>query len=404
MAKDGRSLNPFQPNQPVSPGLFVGREQCVQRILNEKSPTSKQVDIFYISGRSKIGKTSFANYCRVLLEKDPTVLGFHTFLASSNPKTTKEIIYTTVNNIIHAKAFTSNWSKKIIDFFHNYVIEVSLSVIKVKKSALKQDIPTTGSEFLVFLREFGKKMYPKKKNWCLLLTFDELDGITTKPFFSTFLKELTEANAVVDNNNKISLIILLCGVRQGLSSIEKNNKSLGQTIRLLKIQPLERDEVKTFFVRAFRKVGLEITPRAIELLVDFSEGLPQWMHLIGEAILRKCGGTRIDTKEASRGLLSAAIEMGRGYDQQKVNDLMARKEYSFITEKLSKSALNFVFTRQELLQDVTKEQRKVVDRFLQSLKKLKLIENGLKRGEWRFVDRLGSLYLNILARADCTTR
>lgn len=396
MPEDGRSLNPFQPSQPVNPSLFVGRKDSIEKILKANQHTTTRTRLFYIQGKRGIGKTSLAHYCRIFLEKEKSVLGFHIFLGSS-PRSTIEFTCTIVDQIVQGKAATPSLSERIVDFFDKYIDEVDLGMIKLKMNLLAQDIPKTGSQFLAFLRSFGGKMFKGRKRWSFLLIFDELDNVATQPFFSTFLKELNDANGVADH--PVPLLILLVGVPQSYQDIEKNNSRLAQMIVPLEIEPLADDEVSFFFQRAFRKVGVEVTPDAMSLLVEFLQGLPRWMHLIGDAILQECkADKRVSEYEAARGLLTAAAYTGKRYDYQSINALVQKEEYAFIMEKLCTMMGDSFFTRNRLVEDIPMENTVVVDRILQRLKRLGVIEKGAERGCWVFTDRLASLYIYTLYR------
>lgn len=63
--------NPFRPNYPTSPGMFVGRVEEIERIerhllqTKDASPTN-----FLLTGERGIGKTSLLNYVKWTAQGD----------------------------------------------------------------------------------------------------------------------------------------------------------------------------------------------------------------------------------------------------------------------------------------------------------------------------------------------
>jgi Cdc6-like AAA superfamily ATPase len=62
-------INPFRPNSPVNPGMFVGRVAELERLETSLLQTrADQPGHFMITGERGIGKTSLLIYLRYLAE------------------------------------------------------------------------------------------------------------------------------------------------------------------------------------------------------------------------------------------------------------------------------------------------------------------------------------------------
>ena len=71
-----KRINPFRPNSPVNPGMFVGRVDELNRLEGSMLQTlADQPEHFMITGERGIGKTSLLMYLRFVAEGNYSILG-----------------------------------------------------------------------------------------------------------------------------------------------------------------------------------------------------------------------------------------------------------------------------------------------------------------------------------------
>jgi hypothetical protein len=168
-------------------------------------------------------------------------------------------------------------------------------------------------------------------------------------------------------------------------------------MKIIPLEVLTSKEVKSFFQKAFRSAGQDVEEDALETFVEFSNGMPQLMHLVGEATFCVAPRDRaISQEDACRGVAIAAEDYGRKFVNQRVQGLLDYDDYAALFEHLCDPKTLLIFTRKDLIAKVGKAQAYHVDSLLKRLTALKVIEKGDEPGEWKFIDPMVSVYLHML--------
>ena len=390
---DQRFYTPFQPRKPVDPSLFVGRKAQIERIDELLLGGENEVRAIYIEGDPGIGKTSLSRYCRRKFELEwrvldkPSVEVYPIRLSSlEEPISLKDLISYTIQEVIDERTSRSGLRGRFKQLVQHYVEEINIRGVKLKPKCLPRD----EKGFLSFIRSLIEPGQDEDKR--IVLIFDEIDAVAQQPFFGDFFKSLIDSNSVA--SRRVSLLIMVCGTHRRFKVIAENNRRNASVIDLIPIDPLNDSEVKEFFGRAFTKIGFYLTDDASDILVPFSHGLPHLMHLVGENTRILCrAGRKITKREACRGVVAASEEIGRKFFDYKIAALTENKGFSVLLNELKNNPLEWEFTRGELLNRVGLGHKKTVDRFLQRLKQLEIIESHHIKGRWAFADRLTALYV-----------
>lgn len=398
MSDDGRPLCPFNPYHPVEPSLFVGRQSCIDRISHRAEQTIQGGTwTVYLSGNLGIGKSSLARYSKLLFEQNG-YLGFHVFLGgTSGPRSEEGFVHRTIDYVVQDKAKIPKLVERIRSLLGEYIEEVTVGGIKLRLKNLTDDLSTVGSgasRFLDFLESFCSEVFDEENHRGIILILDELDGVAPEPFFANFIKELVDYNAV--SEKPVPLLLLLCGTPERFQDIRRNSQRIVQQMDLLSIEPLEDSEVAEFFQKAFRKGGQEVKPDGLNILVSFSHGMPSLMHLVGQETYFASPPDRpIGFAAAANGVAHAAKVLGRQVIDPRVYALMKNPQNSHIMQKLTDKPRELTFRKRDLQSGLEKGEARRVDYFLQRLRALDVIERGEQRGEWKFTDRLISLYIQM---------
>lgn len=396
---DGQGYCPFDPRGPIDGNLFVGREEQIKAVrLLTKQAARRHTRVAYISGQPGIGKTSLAWRCKRLLEFEGEIHGFRVFLGrSTGPGNLRAFLELATRRILQEKIGQRVLGDKIKRVFDKYVEEVSVGGIRFRNPDHAPDMPRDTEQFLAFLRRFKAEIIQKRaQGKPIVVIFDELDGVVVRPYFADFLRGMIENNT--GTGAAMPLVIVLCGSMHMFSKIRDRSSRVATMVKLIEIEPLENADVRAFFKRAFGKIGLDVTPEAMQQLVSFSHGLPQLMHLIGENTFYQAEkGKSIERPIACRGILSAADELGK-YQHPKVRAMFSNNSLRNVLQALGKKPVEWAFTRRELIDRVGKENEALADRFVKHLKQLGVIVKDDQPGKWRFLDRLVGLYIQKEAR------
>jgi hypothetical protein len=130
-------------------------------------------------------------------------------------------------------------------------------------------------------------------------------------------------------------------------------------------------------------------------MVLFSQGLPVIAHEIGDATVSITSKGKIGLFEATHGINKAARVIGGKYLEPKILGTIRSNEYRRIFRKIVyKVDFNQDFTKSELANFLSSEERKSLSNFLNKMKKLGVIKNvpGAERGIYRFVNLIHWIY------------
>jgi hypothetical protein len=131
-------------------------------------------------------------------------------------------------------------------------------------------------------------------------------------------------------------------------------------------------------------------------MIYYSCGMPLIMQQIGESVLWNIEEEAIiNEKIAIKGILDASIELGNKQIKAKLNKIRS-EHYEDILIKLGKHGL-MEFQKSEVSAILNDSEKKVLNRFLQRVKELNIIESiGRENsGKYAFVNRLYFAYFLI---------
>jgi Cdc6-like AAA superfamily ATPase len=396
MSRESKGESPFYPGQPVPVDLFVGRKEEISRLERAISQTAGgKPQAVFISGDYGIGKSSLARYVREMADQEYGLLGFHVLLGKAS--STDDIAIHTVQSVFESyiKQKTSI-SETFKNMFAKYVGEQSLFGVTLRFDELKKDAPDISNGFLPFLKKIHKEAGNDYKG--LMLIFDEINGIASKPFFARFIKDLVDSNAL--STDPLPLLIVLCGTEDKYRDIVTQHKPVERIFEIAQLNPMTKDEMSEFYETAFDKVEMDIDEDAMDFLLKYSSGLPKLMHLIGDAAFWIADEDTITEPIALQAIFTAADDVGRKFVDQQVYKALQSKDYRSILKKLAKLHFSREFNKNEIAKGLNETEKKKLNNFLQKMKKLNVLVSGDDRGIYQFRDALTSLYIYMKERKD----
>ena len=398
---EGKGSSPFYPDQPVPFELFSGRRNEIEHILRRgvgQVELGKPVTVF-LEGDYGIGKTSLAKFTQYVAEREHGLLGIYATLAGV--KTLDDVGVSILQATISAGAFDIRLQETIRNALSAYISEINVfGLLKLNTAALKKDAPNVTGGLLPFLKATLSHVKDKGIKG-LFLVLDEINGVASNEDFAHFLKATVDRNAARSTDEPaIPLLIMVCGVAERRKQLIKCHEPVARIFDVVNISRLSNEDVREFFVKSFDQARMTVKDKALDMLTDYSAGLPKVMHLLGEEAYWQDSDRIIDEIDAAEAVILAAEEFGKKYVDQQLFASLRSKDYLSILNKIAKKDLEISFTRGEILQQLTETEKGKLDNLLQRMKTLKVIKSGPIQGEFIFYSTMARVYLWLLASRD----
>ena len=386
-----KGKSPFYPGQPVPGELFVGRLQQIDHIMvrGVKQVEAGKPVAMYVQGEYGIGKSSIAGFVQWLAEREH---GLHSIYAPLGAAETLDDVGAAVlEATLRSGAFNSNRSERVRAWLAKYIGEQSLFGVTIHAAALKKDAPNVASGMLPFLREVVERLKDTGIQG-VFLVLDEINGITTNPKFSHFIKGIVDTNAM--SQAPLRLLLMLCGVEERRREMIRHHQPIDRIFDVIEIETMSPEEMSEFFHKAFESVQIRVEPEGMNSLIEYSAGFPKIMHLVGDAALWLDQDGVITKEDALRAVLMAADEVGKKYVDQQVYKALRSTDYHSILAKIAKMGPDsMTFKKADVANGLTESEKKKFNNFLQKMKVLKVLRSGDIQGEYIFNVRMVRLYI-----------
>ena len=382
--------SPFRPGQPVPLEFFIGRIEEIKRLhsMVKTSIHQQRLTVGFISGERGIGKSSLANFVRRLADGECNTAGCHVLLGSVQEL--NEMVRKIFEQLLK-ESMDKPWHQPVTEFFENRVRKVGLFGFSVELNLEDSDLSILTQNFVPSLRNLLDKLKGQKDG--LLLILDDINGLAASAEFANWLKSTVDEISISEQH--IPLCILVVGLEERRQELIDKQPSLARVFELIDIPPWSDQEATEFYQRAFQSANAKIEKAELDTLVHFTGGLPVLGHEIGEAVWRTAQSLEVNKGEIHQGILNAAEIIGRKLLEPQIFSAIRSERYRSILRKMA-GDLEMHFRRSELVARLTKEEVKVMDNFLQRMKKLGAIDTDPDvRGGYKFPNFLHALYFMI---------
>ncbi len=380
-----KDRSPFTPGNPVPVELFVGRTNQLEEILRnvKQARTGKQENIF-LAGERGIGKSSFAKFVCNMACKE-RLLSVHVFLGQVT--SLDEMVRRVFEELLKVSN-TQSWYGKISGYFENKIQQIDLFGVAVSFHPTAEDTRELVNNFPEALVNIAEKIKTEKKG--LFIVLDDIDAISRTPEFANWYKSFVDK--VATHFDYFPISIMLIGLPEFRDNLSRNQPSLMRVFRVVEIEKLQEKEVKDFFLRAFNKVNIAVQESAMEIMVDYSGGLPTIMHEIGDAIFWIDEDGIVKDDDVWKGVISAAESIGKKYLDPLVYRAIRSEKYRSILRKLG---VTTSFKKNEIVAKLTKEEKAVFDNFLRTMRDrgVIMIDQEADRGTYKFVNDIYPVYI-----------
>ena len=310
-------INPFKPNAPISPGMFVGRvpelEKLEACLLQTKASLSMS---FMITGERGIGKTSLLSYlsnvATGLIPLDGKQLNFLVINVDIEKSTT---LFGFVKKIEIALRRELSKTEKGRAFFTDawqFLKKVEVAGFKIN-SEMSSDISET------FFEEFSYSLIDtvaritsaaEQKGKLdshydgVLILVDEADNASKELDLGTFVKLTLERLQKAGIENLMFGLAGLPNVKKNLFESHPSSLRVLEDVELLRLSDQEvRRVIKICMQEAERLNGepFSFDSAAESLMVDLSEGYPHFIQQYGFCAFAKAASNTITANDVLSG-------------------------------------------------------------------------------------------------------
>ncbi|PIU46378.1 MAG: hypothetical protein COS94_10250 [Candidatus Hydrogenedentes bacterium CG07_land_8_20_14_0_80_42_17] len=382
-----KERSPFTPGRPVPIEFFVGRINEIEKIMRAAKQVSlgKQENVF-LCGERGIGKSSLASFVKYLVEKDLSMVGVHVILGGVN--SIEEMIKRIIDRILKENIQNPLFDK-IKSMFSNYVKEVGLFGVTVQFDADEKELKSIVDNFIPLMRNIFDKIKSEKKG--IILILDDINGLAKEEKFANFLKSFVDE--IATSQNPLPVMLLLCGVPERREEMISVQQSIARIFNIIEIAPMDKNETINFYKTIFNKEGIKIEDSVLNMLYQYSGGLPMLLHEVGDAIFWTDEDNIITEEDAKKGILMAATIVGEKYLDRQVYKAIKSEKYRTILEKIATSEVGMTFQKEKIGKKLNDSEKKVFNNFLQKMKKINVLSSGEKYGEYLFANELFRLYM-----------
>lgn len=382
--------SPFNPGRPATADVFTGRSQEVGHLRGMvKAAARGKFQIGYISGERGIGKSSLAAFVRYVAQRESEALGCHVFLGGT--KNLEGMLQMTFNRLLK-ESVDKSWHKQVLDFFGSRVRSVGLFGTMLELDLTDDDLSALAHNFVPTIKQLLNKIKDQKTMFLLIL--DDINGLANSDVFANWLKSTVDE--IGTSQEKVPLCILVVGHEERRQQLISNQPSLARVFELIDVAPWPNEEVKEFYHNSFVSADAKVTVEGMQILVEFTGGLPVLAHEIGNAVWRSASSTDISSNEIGKGIVNAAEIIGRKLLNPQIFSAIRSERYRSILRKMSDQFRSSSIRRSELAKQLNEKEKRVMDNFLQRMKGLGALESDPEvHGGYRFPNRLYELYFFI---------
>lgn len=384
--------SPFRPGQPVPIEFFVGRSSEIQRLRGMvRASIQGRFKIGFVSGERGIGKSSLAAFVRYLVEQDDDVAGCHVFLGGVQDL--REMLRRTYDRILK-ESIDKPWHQRLIHLFGDRVSKAGLFGVTLEFNLDKREMAGMERQFVPSVKRILDSFNGHRK--ALFLILDDINGLAGAEDFANWLKSTVDE--IATSRDRLHLCILIVGLEERRRELVENQLSLARVFELIDIAPWSEDEVRQFYRDSFLASGAETSREGIDLLAQFTGGLPVLAHEIGDAVWRTARGANIKKNEILRGISDAAEVIGRKHLNPRIFSAIRSERYHSIFRKMSERRTT-QFRRSDLARLLSDAEKKGLDNFLRRMTSLGALQKDPEvRGVYRVPNLLHALYFYMETR------
>jgi len=314
-------INPFKPNYPVSPGMFVGRIDEIERLEAHILQTrSGQPTNFMITGERGIGKSSLLNYIKWVAEGHIPIKGtkvnFLVIDTDIDQKTTQMGLIRKIELGLRRKLAESETARKFFAEAWGFIQRVEASGFKLSAKGAEENEETLFDEFSYSLGDtcsricdngIDRKIFSSNYEG-VLIVIDEADNASPSLRLGSFFKLLLER---LNRRGCSNICIGIAGLPDLKRVLTESHESSLRLFEDITLGTLEGREVFQVVDMCMKKANDEnqlktdIDDDAKNLLSTFSDGYPHFIQQAGYCSFAVDEDYKIDRSDVAKGIFGS---------------------------------------------------------------------------------------------------
>ena len=396
--------NPFRPGSIVTPGMFVGRldeSNTIQSSLFQTKNGNPQH--FLIQGERGIGKSSLLLFINSIstgkftsiMDKDK--MAFLTLSVDmGNVFDQQDIVKAIARELKTQLADREKLKQKVLDAW-NFLTNWEVLGVKYRKDTNNSDRDDAREDLASNFKQIFDSAAGDIDG--IFVIIDEADRPEPQAGLGEFLKLFTERLAKKGCNNVIFGIAGLPSVIQKLKASHESSPRLFEILNLDPLSPSERQKVVNAglnFAKTKNQKETKITPEALELISELSEGYPHFIQEFSYAAFAVDDDDIIDINDVKNGAFNengALSQLGIKYFNEMYHTKISSEEYRKVLNAMAAHGDNWV-SRKSIIDESGVSTTNVANA-LSALKDRKIImtEDG-KRGYYRLPTKSFAAWIN----------
>lgn len=291
-------INPFTPNRPINPAMFVGRTAETRKLDSYLTQTKMGRPVnFIITGERGIGKTSLMIYFQAVAEGVVTSFeneefNFLVITTDINSSTTEIGLVKKIEMGLTHKLGKTEKTREYLSTLWGFLQRIEIGSLGFKKADGYQEEELILERFSYSLADLAERVCRNEEESTLfnanydgiLILIDEADNASKELGLGTFIKLLLE-RLQIKGCNRISIgLVGLPNIRDVLRMSHKSSLRLFEELELERLEKPELDRVIAIGLDKAEEINNErtkITVEAIENLFNLSEGFPHFIQQFG---------------------------------------------------------------------------------------------------------------------------
>jgi AAA ATPase domain len=310
-------INPFRPNSPVNPGMFVGRLDEVEALERSLAQTrAGQPKHFMVTGERGIGKTSLLNYLRWVaqgyIDVDGDKFNFLVVDVDIEKATTPSSLARKIERALRSELGKTESARTFLSKTWEFISRVEAGGVSLKEISKESDAEDLLDELAYSLAATASRLCDAESEGSvfsaryqgLLLCVDEADSASKDLQLGALLKSLSER---LQKRGCDKLMIGLAGLENLRDVLRDSHPSVLRIFDEIHLRRLSGDEVDRVTSKCIKEANennakeTSIDDEATKLLAGLSEGYPHFIQQFGFSAFAADSDDKIDRADVERG-------------------------------------------------------------------------------------------------------
>ncbi|WP_431107727.1 AAA family ATPase [Winogradskyella poriferorum] len=395
-------INPFRPNSPCKPGMFVGRYEQIEKIENCLLLTKANRGVsFLLTGERGIGKTSLLTLIKYFaeghIEVNKQKLNFLVIETDIDPKTTQSGLIKKIEIGLRRKLAKTEKTRNFFKESWNFIKNLEVAGTKFNANS-NTDAEVFFEEFSYSLADTINRITENKDKLFdstydgVLIMLDEADHASEELNIGAFIKLILER---IQKEGCEKLMFGVAGLPETREKLYQSHPSSLRVFEELELDRLSKTESKEVIDNCkneYKKLNnseLGMEKEAESLLVYVSEGFPHFIHQYGFCAFETSNEQKItkdDVLKGATGKKGAIAMLGNKYYTDDYYNKIRGDSYREVLNIMSKKLDDWI-TKDEIRKEYTGTESQLSNAIKALIDRKIILPKAGVRGTYRLQDK-----------------